>query len=556
MNLHVHRQLIGQEIDYERVTRQIRWFAIAATFVTLPPNQPQSLPLYGLMALAAIFNLSRYVPAFMKVKFFASRITMLIVDNLFVAALLFVVSTPGTPYTGLLVLMIITATYWYGLRGMLSVIAGQTIFLVALSANHFYPELVIDSYRMAALSVLVLLAIGLLTERLTHVERHERSVLQHLSDENQTERDRLFALVNSLNDAIAVVDARGRVMQANGAVQELARTQKDLRGRDISRLLPLRHRTHGKISLLEIIKSSPDPQRRRDLTMAGDDGADLDLDITITPVELGAQKSINYIIVCRDITKEKSLDVQREEFISVASHELRTPLTIIEAALSTSLLSKDKMPAPVATMIEQAHRNTVFLAGLVRDLTTLSQAQNDSIPIELRPVDAHMLLNQLIRDFKSQADEKGLALKAVIMPGTPTVLSTEHHVHEILQNYIANAVKYTEEGGVTVKAEPGRNGGVLFAVQDTGIGISAADQRHLFTKFYRSEDFRTRETGGTGLGLYLCLELAERLNARVWCKSTLNHGSIFYLEVPPFSKLQRDHGKVVEAEVSSLIDQL
>jgi signal transduction histidine kinase len=129
-------------------------------------------------------------------------------------------------------------------------------------------------------------------------------------------------------------------------------------------------------------------------------------------------------------------------------------------------------------------------------------------------------------------------------------------VREILENFVANAVKYTEEGGITVQAEPSAGGGIVFSVKDTGIGISASDQRQLFTKFYRSEDYRTRKTGGTGLGLYLCLELAERLNAKVWCESVINHGSTFFLEVPPVSQLHRDSGKVVEAGVATLIDQM
>jgi two-component system, OmpR family, phosphate regulon sensor histidine kinase PhoR len=165
-------------------------------------------------------------------------------------------------------------------------------------------------------------------------------------------------------------------------------------------------------------------------------------------------------------------------------------------------------------------------------------------------------LHQVAIDFEAQAKQKDLPIRVIIAPDTPSVLSTEHHIREILQNYMNNALKYTQKGHVTLKAEPTRTGGVLFSISDTGVGISATDQQHLFTKFYRAEDYRTRETGGTGLGLYLCLELAQRLNAKVWCESVINTGSTFFLEVPPFSRLERDHGKVMEAQVSSLVDQL
>jgi signal transduction histidine kinase len=209
-----------------------------------------------------------------------------------------------------------------------------------------------------------------------------------------------------------------------------------------------------------------------------------------------------------------------------------------------------------ADILEQAHRNTVFLASLVEDLTTLSEAQNDNLQISLKPVNATKLVHQLAADFEKKARDKGLPLQVVIAPDTPSVLSTEHYIHEVLQNYLNNALKYTEHGHIKLVAEPSEQGGVRFGVSDTGVGIAAVDQQHLFTKFFRAEDYKTRATGGTGLGLYLCLELAERLNGKVWCESKAGEGSTFYLEVPAFSQLKQDHGKVVEAQVSSLVDQL
>jgi signal transduction histidine kinase len=306
---------------------------------------------------------------------------------------------------------------------------------------------------------------------------------------------------------------------------------------------------------VNILEAGTIPQHRRDLTLRRPNGDTIDLDISVTPVGKNS-KTLNYIIVCRDITKERTLDRQREEFISVASHELRTPLAIVEAALSTALLGEAAQAPQLKLLLDQAHRNVVFLSGLIHDLGTLSQAQNDNIPIALKPVAAKALLHQVAIDHEAQAKEKDLPIQVVVAPDTPAVLSTEHLIREVLQNYVNNALKYTTKGRVTLKAEPSQNGGVLFSVTDTGVGISKTDQAHLFTKFYRAEDFRTRATGGTGLGLYLCLELAQRLNAKVWCESELNVGSTFYLEVPPFSRLERDHGKVVEAQVSSLVDQL
>jgi signal transduction histidine kinase len=105
-------------------------------------------------------------------------------------------------------------------------------------------------------------------------------------------------------------------------------------------------------------------------------------------------------------------------------------------------------------------------------------------------------------------------------------MASRLYLHELLQNFITNSIKYTKEGSVTVSVR-NKDGLVTFEVKDTGIGISKADQAKVFKKFYRSEDYRTRETGGTGLGLYVATKLAKKLNTTINLSSRLNHGSTF-----------------------------
>ncbi len=107
-----------------------------------------------------------------------------------------------------------------------------------------------------------------------------------------------------------------------------------------------------------------------------------------------------------------------------------------------------------------------------------------------------------------------------------------------------------------IGAETGKDSATRFWVKDTGIGISVTDQKKLFTKFFRSEDYRTRETGGTGLGLYIAKKLAERMGGRIWCESELNVGSTFFLEIPPVGALKSDHSKVTQAEIEDVASSL
>ena len=141
------------------------------------------------------------------------------------------------------------------------------------------------------------------------------------------------------------------------------------------------------------------------------------------------------------------------------------------------------------------------------------------------------MAQELVRDYRPQAEAKGLQLRLELGANLGNVLTSRLELREILQNFLTNAIKYTAAGNVTLAVEAVKNG-TDFTVRDTGIGVSASDKPKLFGKFYRSEDYRTRQTGGTGLGLYITHKLAEKLGVTINFTSKLNHGSSFGVHVP------------------------
>src|SRR5581483_5216506 len=136
------------------------------------------------------------------------------------------------------------------------------------------------------------------------------------------------------------------------------------------------------------------------------------------------------------------------------------------------------------------------------------------------------LIEGLASDFRPEAEKKGLQLHAEASKSLELLKSSKLYVREVLQNFITNAIKYTEKGSVTLGAKQIAKG-IQFTVTDTGIGISKSDQEKIFDKFFRSEDYRTRSTNGTGLGLYVTMKLARLLHAEISVESELNHGSTF-----------------------------
>jgi signal transduction histidine kinase len=353
---------------------------------------------------------------------------------------------------------------------------------------------------------------------------------------NERSDERLLTLLNAMADAAIETDAKGIVTLYNGAALALLNTHRDIKGAHLDKVLPLATEAGKKTDLATLMKGDPPSVIRNDLVTGDDEHGMVNLELTISPVRVsrrGQSQIEGYILVMRDVTRQRSVDEERDEFISVASHELRTPVAIAEANLSTALLpSYSKLEPKVRALLGQAHDNMVFLGELIHDLTTLSRAQRNDLHTDFNLTDVGALMTKLWRDYSASATSRGLELKYKAPSTTLSAVTSEEETREIMQNFITNAIKYTEKGTVTLSVERQHDGTIILSVHDTGIGISAADQKRLFTKFYRAEDYRTRSTSGTGLGLYIAHKLAVRLDAHIELESKLNHGSTFRLLLP------------------------
>ena len=167
---------------------------------------------------------------------------------------------------------------------------------------------------------------------------------------------------------------------------------------------------------------------------------------------------------------------------------------------------------------------------MINDLSTLSRAQR-GVGQENEDIDLKQLAEKLYHEYTPQAETKGLRLILDTSHNLKSISTSRLYLEELLQNLITNAIKYTEEGDITLSIKQ-KDDLVTFSVKDTGIGISRSDQKKIFQKFYRSEDYRTRETSGTGLGLYVSAKLSEKMNTKIELVSRLNHGSTFYFSLP------------------------
>ncbi|MDO8687186.1 MAG: ATP-binding protein [Dehalococcoidales bacterium] len=225
----------------------------------------------------------------------------------------------------------------------------------------------------------------------------------------------------------------------------------------------------------------------------------------------------------------------RRRMTADIAHELRTPLTIVEGTVDGML---DGVFAPDREHLSTIKEQTALLTRLIGDLRDLSLAEAGQLKLELLPDDIVRLLRDKVEQIKATAQEKGILLKFEAEDNLPPVEIDHMRVGQVIANLLTNAIHHTPPGGsitVSVKAatpSADNQSGILISVADTGEGIAAEHLPHIFERFYRVSDSRSRSEGGTGLGLAIVKHLVLAHNGRVWAESEPGKGSLFNVFLP------------------------
>jgi signal transduction histidine kinase len=231
------------------------------------------------------------------------------------------------------------------------------------------------------------------------------------------------------------------------------------------------------------------------------------------------------------LAKQEELDRLKSEFVQNVSHELRTPLSIIKGYIE--LLDSGElgqMPADFTEPVSIIRRRVDMLNKMITDLTALLETQN--VGLRLQSVDLRALAQAQLADFAVVAERARLNLKQQIAPELPRLRGDPEMLRRILDNLLGNALKFTPvRGTITVRLfQQGHE--IVLEVADTGTGIPESEQTRIFERFYQVDGSSTRKHGGTGLGLALVKEIAEKHGGSVTVKSRVNIGSTFRVTLP------------------------
>jgi len=344
------------------------------------------------------------------------------------------------------------------------------------------------------------------------------------------------ALLSSIGDGVIMTDECGRIERINPvALSILGYTEKELLGKwypkaivsvsDRGAPVGLIDRPISKAFLTGKSISEKMIYRRKD-------GRMVPVSVTISPMMID-DHPVGAIEVFRDITVEHEIDRMKSEFISLASHQLRTPLSAINTYTHMLL---DGFMGPLELPQKKALRTIVSASRrmneLISTLLNITRMESGSIAVTPKTINLCRIASEVHKELLHLATEKDIDLSLTLPKISVSTRTDALITKEILSNLVTNAIKYTPDNGrvnITVRSRQQES---IFAVADTGFGIPVLSQDKVFTKFFRAHNVVSRETSGTGLGLYLVKGLTETLGGKIWFKSEENKGSTFYFSLP------------------------
>lgn len=357
-------------------------------------------------------------------------------------------------------------------------------------------------------------------ERAVHLRRLDRQVLEQRALLEQHGR-----LLEHVDNGVFLVDASGIVRYWNPAAEAITGlSEETVVGHPVSKALV---GWDGIVAGVPV-SSEPGPSAR-DATVPLDiDGRELWISVSGVELEDGI------VYAFRNLTEERALDKLKSEFIATVSHELRTPLSAIYGCAQTLRRSdleidaetKDRLLGVIAQESER-------LTRIVGDILLANQLDAGGLRLERQQIDVGQLVGEVVEEMRVSLTARedisfGIAAPESIAP----VVGDEDKLRQILLNLVDNAVKYSPEGGRVEVSVETRDSGLRFVVTDEGLGIPHGEQHRIFGKFYRVDPNLTRGVGGTGLGLYICRELAHTMEGHVSVTSREGKGSRFVVDLP------------------------
>jgi two-component system, OmpR family, phosphate regulon sensor histidine kinase PhoR len=330
------------------------------------------------------------------------------------------------------------------------------------------------------------------------------------------ERERAARVLEVVGDGIFLVDGDGAIALWNRAAEAVTGISPErAHGAPVAAVFP------AWAELAERIPIAEEAQPARAVTLPVElAGRDLWLSF------VAVQSADGVVYTFQDVTAERRLDEEKSDFVATISHELRTPMAAVYGAAQT-LLRRDVefKPEQSRELLEMIATQAARLSQITEEVLLTTQLDRGDVRVEHEPVDLAELVHATLLTLAPEPP-----IDVEVEPGVPAASGDRDRIQQVLVNLLDNALKYGE-APIRVRVAAA-NGSVRVAIADSGPGIPRGDEHRIFDKFFRSDPQLARSPSGTGLGLYISRELAQRMGGRLDVRSEPGGGATFVVELP------------------------
>jgi PAS domain S-box-containing protein len=366
-----------------------------------------------------------------------------------------------------------------------------------------------------------------LEEKIAEMKKFQESTInQEVRKKIKEMKDRNLTIIESFSDGILVLDEENKLFLINPQAELFFDIKaEELMDKPISELteIPIFE------SLANFLEQKTEKIFRKELPLK----KNLILQVTISPL-MKEKEKIGTLVILHDITREKTVERIKTEFVSLSAHQLRTPLSAIKWTLRM-LLDGDlgKLNKEQTDFLEKTYKSNERMITLINDLLNVTRIEEGRYIYQLLSYDLVEITQSVIDSYKGEIERKDINFEfKKPEKKLPKILVDEEKIKIAIENLLDNAVRYIFPGGkITISLELLENE-IQFKIEDTGIGIPRDEQPRVFTKFFRGVNAIRMETEGSGLGLFVTKNIIEAHGGRIWFKSEEGKGSTFYFALP------------------------
>ncbi len=360
----------------------------------------------------------------------------------------------------------------------------------------------------------------------------QKSLLNILEDtevarkEVETEKNKTLLIINNFTDGLLVFDKKGILSLINPRAEKfLDIKKKDIIGCPITEL----NAFPTFSPLIELLGEEIKEVSRKEIIVK----ENLNLEVS-TVLMMSEEKKIETLVILHDITREKTIERMKTEFVSLAAHQLRTPLSAIKWTLRM-LIDGDlgEITQEQREFAEKSYISNERMINLVNDLLDVARIEEGRYIYKPVLTDIEEIIQFVVKSYKEEIEKKKIKFHfEKLTDKLPKVLVDVEKIRLAFENLLNNAIRYTPSGGqvsVSLKSDKKE---IQLSVKDSGVGIPKDQKERIFTKFFRANNVVRMETEGSGLGLFITKNIVEAHGGKIWFESESGKGTTFYFTLP------------------------